>query len=254
MHLSGIVGRNLSRKFLAYLFMFSFSLQIVFACEVSALDQARLIWLTRSGPLLQASDLAGKELNCIKVAGHLTIVREIDAAYVYVLDDERTFDRWTRTEAVFPFEFKRLIRSYIQNAEYDGKDTWLRFGNIKRFGRSEEIDDYLTLSRAQSYWSVIRWLDQPSYVKMFAKPVSPLLLQAIRASIENMALAFLTKQGMDARSSFLSFDIDSELAARIRISAAVTIGTGRRTILLEMPISCFDRPFAGWPRLLSRDL
>lgn len=254
MYVLGLGAQGMSKRVLQYGVSLCCSLQLIVACDVSALDQARLIWLTRSDPIAQAKDVAGTELKCLKVSGTLTIVRENDAPYVYVLDDERTFDRWKRTESVFPFELRRLIDSYVQNAKYDGKETWLRFGKIKRLGTSEKSSDNLIWSRTESDWSVIRWLDQARYAKMFAKPVSPLLLQAIRASVENMALAFLTKQGIDGRSSILSFDIDSELSARIRISAAVAIGTGRRTVLLEMPINCFDRPFAGWPRLLSRDL
>ena len=253
MHHSNQARDSLSKTLTIFLFLLSASIQVALPCEISKVDQARLIWLIRNDPFSTSEEVAGTPLGCLKVTEHIRVIREMGSPFIYVLDEERTFDRWTKSMSVFPFDVKHLIRLHMQVAEYDSRETWMRFGKVKRIRRKED-DDYSDLRTADSDWRVVRWLGQEEYLRILAKPISPALLEAIRASVEIAALAFLSREGIDARSSILSFNIDSELATRIEVKATVGTGKDRRTIELEVPINCFERPFAGWPSLLTRDL
>jgi len=239
------------RNGLGWAFLLSVSSVLLDACELSQLDQVRLIQLSRRTPTMLPIELGGAEVRCTDI-DFLTIVHPKDTSFCFLLVRDRKFERWIKTPAYYPFSIRLVLSTFLQTAQFNAEETLLRYGagSGENTSRNQAI-----LDAADSLvWSSVQLLDEATFQRI-VKTVIPIdLKEEIRLNVEAVVKNLIKKEALAFRS-IVSISAFSTVASTVvRVVASIAFNRRFRSITLEVPVDSSGPPYAGMPRLLDRDL
>jgi hypothetical protein len=194
----------------------------------------------------QKRDISNRVVRCFS-SSDLAFVRDPGANFLYVLDRKRVFNRWTVTQAVFPFDVVLLVQTYLANAKYSLSDRW------RRFGTATLLNAQVDMEALSADWPSLTVLSQTEYDREARRTVTGEMNELIEFEFASKAIATLLREGVPIRRvirlSHGELLTNSEMHG-VRLQYESSNGTVREASF-DFPINPEKAPYVGWPLLMG---